>query len=224
MSRGGEITTPVEWGVARYGRGRDRPAGGDSRPASSLGPGARAARSDREGHRFSSRARACGWSRRESRRCPDSSLSRSGHRARAGRATGDHVERRVISPDRAPASGPLNRAKAGVRPPRGSQTPGRAAGRRKGLARQGFRGCAGGTGCPADSISHSGPSSARAGPSDRLSACRFRSARSGGSGAMGITLGRLAGVHRAWPIGVTGLGHYEIAPPSAARNHPVRRR
>jgi hypothetical protein len=28
---------------------------------------------------------------------------------------------------------------------------------------------------------------------------------------------------QSWAFGATGLGHCEIAPPSAARNHPVRR-
>ena len=107
ISQGGEIATPDETRALRCGRGRDRAAGGDSRPASWRIPGAtsRTVRS-RRSWVFQPRS-GCGWSRREPRRSRDSSPSRAGHRARAGRAPGDRAARRVISPGRGPASGPV---------------------------------------------------------------------------------------------------------------------
>ena len=221
--RGVVRSPPLERRVVRYGRGRDRAAGGDSRPASSLGPGARAAPSDREGHRSSSRARACGWSRREPRRCPDSSLSRGGHRARAGRGPGDHVERRVISPGSRPGKRPVK--------PRQSRSAAAARisnNRSSGRTTQGICSPVGSRMCrrnrlPRRSISRSGPSSATAGPRDTASACRFGAARSGGSGDYGDHARQARRRPQSWAFGATGLGHCEIAPPSAARNHPVRR-
>ena len=139
MSLGGEIATPTERGAVRSDRGRDRAAGGDSRPASSRGPGAPAGRSDREDRRFSSRALACGRRRRAPRRSHGSSPSQAGHPARAARAPGVRAGWRAALPGRARTIGPSSRATAVAPPLRGSRRADRAAGRRKAFPRLALR-------------------------------------------------------------------------------------
>ena len=137
----------------------------------------------------------------------------------------DHVERRVISPGSRPGKRPVK--------PRQSRS---AAAARISNSRSSGR-TTQGTCSPGDfedvqaeqaapPIDQPTPVHLRQRPvrAIRASACRFRSARSRRERGYGDHARQARRRPQSVACGATGLGHYEIAPPSAARNHPVRRR